>query len=133
MPYFAQGQTHLSDKFQEMELSSVQSLSHVWLFASPWTAGHQASLSSTISWSWLKLVSIELVMSSNCIILCHSLLILPSIFLSISVFSNEWALHIRWPKYWSLSFSISPSNEYAGLISFNIFITLFIPLAPWDS
>ena len=86
----------------------------------PWTAAHQASLSFTISRSWLKLVSIELVMSSNCIILCHSLLIRPSLFLSIRVFSNESAPFIICPKYWSFSFSISPSNECSGLISFRI-------------
>ena len=82
----------------------------------PWTAAHQASLSFIISWNLLKLMSIDLVMSSNHLILCHPLL-LPSIFLSIKVFSNESVLHIRWPEYWSFSFSISPSNEYSGLIS----------------
>ena len=81
---------------------------------------HQASLSFTISWSLLRLMSIESVMPSNNIILCHPLLLLPSIFSSIRVFSSELALHIRWPKYWSFSFSISPSNEYSGLISFRI-------------
>ena len=85
----------------------------------PWTAAHQASLSFIISWNLLKLMSIDLVMSSNHLILCHPLL-LPSIFLSIKVFSNESVLHIRWPKYWSFSFSISPSNEYPGLISFRM-------------
>ena len=84
----------------------------------PWTAVGQPSLSFTISWSWFKLTSIELVMPSNHLILCCPLLLLPSIFPSIRVFSNESALHIRWPKYWSYSFSISPSNEYSGLISF---------------
>ena len=84
-----------------------------------WTAAHQASLFFTISWSLLKLMSIELVMPSNHLILCHSLL-LPSIFPSIRIFSNKSALHIWWPKYWSRSFSISPSNEYSGLISFKI-------------
>ena len=98
----------------------IQSLSHVWLFATPWTAAHQASLSFSISWSLLKLISIELVMPSNNLILCRPLLLLPSIFPSIRVFSNEIVLHIRWPKYWSFSFSISPSNEYSGLISFRI-------------
>ena len=83
----------------------------------PWTAAHQASLSITSSWSLLKLTSIELVMSSNHLVLCHPLLLLPSIFPSIRVFSNESVLHIRWPKYWGFSFSISPSNEYSGLIS----------------
>ena len=89
----------------------VQLLSHVWLFVIPWTAAHQASLSFTISQSFLKLVSTELLMPSNHLILCHPLLLLPSIFPSIRVFSNESALHIRWPKFWSFNFSISPSNE----------------------
>ena len=96
----------------------VQSLSHVQLFATPWTIAHQASPSFTISWSLLNLMSIELVMPSNHLILCCSLLLLSSIFPSIRVFLNESALHIRWPKYWSFSFSISPSSEYSGLISF---------------
>ena len=99
---------------------SVQSLSHVWLFTTPWTAAQQASLSNTNSQSLLKLMSIKLVMSSNHLILCYSLLLLPSIFPSIRVFSNESVLHIRWPKYWSFSFSISHFNEYSGLISFRI-------------
>ena len=86
----------------------------------PWTAAHQASLFFTISWSLLKLTSIESVMPSNHLILCRPLLLLPSIFPSIRVFSNESALCIRWPKYWSFSFSISPSNEYSGFISFRI-------------
>ena len=98
--------------------SSVQSLSCVWLFVSPWTVASQASLSNINSWSLLKLMSIESVMPSNHLILGHLLLLLPSIFLSIRVFSNESVLHIRWPKYWS--FSISPSNEYSGLIAFRI-------------
>ena len=98
----------------------VQSFSHVWLFATPWTAACQVSLSFTISWSLLKFMSIELVMSPNHFILCHLLLFLPSIFPSIRVFSNEMALRIRWPKYWSFSFSISSSNDYSGLISFRI-------------
>ena len=88
--------------------------------ATPWTAAHQASLFFTISQSWIKLMSIELVMPSNHLILCHPLLLLPSIFPSIWVFSNELALRIRWPKYWSFSISISPSNEYSRLISFRI-------------
>ena len=92
----------------------------VQFYATPWTAACQASLSFTISWSLLKLMSIELVMPSNYLILCCPLLFLPSIFPSIKVFSNELFLHIRWPKYWSFSFSISPSNEYSGLISFTI-------------
>ena len=101
----------------QCSFSSVQSLSHVWLFATPWTAARQASLSITSSWSLPKLMSIESVMSSSHLILCRPLL-LPSIFPSIRVFSNKSALHIRWPKYWSFSFKISPSNEYSGLISF---------------
>ena len=100
--------------------SLVQFLSRVWLSVTPWTAAHQASLSITNSQSLPKLMSIELVMPSNHLTLCHPLLLLPSIFPSISIFSNEAALHIRWPKYWSFSFSISPSNEYSGLISFRI-------------
>ena len=88
------------------------------LILTPWTAARQASLSFTISWSLLKVMSIESVVSSNHIILCHPLLFLPSIFPSIRVFSNESALRIRWPKYWSFSFSISPSSEYSGLTSF---------------
>ena len=90
-------------------ISSVQSLSRVLLFATPWIVARQASLSITNSWSSLKLMSIELVMPSNHLILCHSLLLLPSILPSIRVFSNESALHIRWPKYWSFSLNISPS------------------------
>ena len=101
-------------------LSSVQSLSHVWLFGTPWTAACQAFLSITNSRSLLKLMSIELVMPPNHLILCHPLLLPPSIFPSIRVFSNESTLCIRWPKYWSFSFSISPSNEYSGLISFRM-------------
>ena len=97
-----------------------QSLSCVRLFATPWTAAHQASLSITNSWSLLKLMSIELVMLSNYLILCHPLLLLPSIFPSIRVFSNESVLCVRWSKDWSFSFSISPSNEYSGLISFTM-------------
>ena len=100
--------------------SSVQSLSHVQLFATPCTAACQASLAITNSQSLLKLTSIELVMASKHLIFCRPLLLLPSIFPSIRVFSNEWALHIRWPKYWSFSFSISPSNEHSGLISFRM-------------
>ena len=97
----------------------AQSLSSVLLFETPWTAARQASLSITNSWSLLRLMSIELVMPSNHLILCHPILP-PSIFPSIRVFSNESVLHIRWPKYWSFSFSISPSSEYSGLISFRI-------------
>ena len=98
----------------------LQSLSHVQLFATPWTAAHQASLSFTIFWSLLKLMSIELVMPPNHLILCRLLLLLPSIFPSIRIFSSESVLCIRWPKYWSFSFNISPSNEWSGLISFRI-------------
>ena len=110
-------------KDQKLYFSSVQ-FSHSVVsehsFATPWTAARQASLSITSSWSLLKLMSIELVMPSNYLILCPSLLLLPSIFPRIRVFSNESVLHIRWPKYWSFSFSISPSNEYSGLISFRM-------------
>ena len=98
----------------------VRSLSRVWLFVTPWTAACQASLSITNSSSLLKHTSIKLVMPSNHLILCHPLFLLPSIFLSIRAFSNESGLYIRWPKYWSISFSINPSNEYSGLISFRI-------------
>ena len=108
---------HLASKSQ---FSSAQSLSHVWLFATPWTAAHQASLSITNSWRLLKLMSIKSVMPSNYLVLCRPLLLLPSIFPSIRVFSNESVLQIRWPKYWSFSFSISLSNEYSGLISFRM-------------
>ena len=108
--------------------SSVQSLSHVQLFATPWTAAHQASLSITNTQSLLRLMSIELVMPSNHLILCHPFLLLPSVFPSIRVFSNESVLHIRWPKYWSFGFNISPSNEYSGLISMsmNWFVLLIV-------
>ena len=99
---------------------SIQLLSCVQLFATPWTAAHQASLSITNSWSLLKIMSIESVMPSNHLILCHPLLLLPSIFPSIRVYSKESVLYIRWPKNWSFSFSINPSNEYSGLISFKM-------------
>ena len=99
---------------------SVQSLSHVQIFVTPWTAACQASLSFTISQSLLKLIPIESVRPSNHPILCCPLLLLPSIFPNVRVFSNESALCIRWPKYWSFSFSISPSNEYSGLTSFRM-------------
>ena len=102
------------------QFSSVQSLSHVQLFATPWTTARQASLSITNSWSLLKLMSIESVMSSNHLILCRPLLFLPPIPPSIKVFSNESTLRMRWPKYWSFSFSISPSNEHPGLIFFRM-------------
>ena len=102
---------------QSSQFSSVQSLSCIWLFATPWTAAHQASLSINNSRSLPKLMSIESVMPSNYLILCRPLLLLPSIFPSIRVFSSESALRMRWPKYWSFSFNISPSNEHPGLIS----------------
>ena len=100
-----------------VQVLSVQSLSRVRLFATLWTAARQASLSITNSWNSLRLMSIELVMPYNHLNLCCPLLLLPSIFPSIGVFSNEPALRIRWPKYWSFSFNISPSNEYSGQIS----------------
>ena len=100
--------------------SSVQSLSHVWLFATPWTASQQGLLFFTNTWSLGKLMSIELVTPSNHLILCHPLLLLPSIFRSNRVFSNESVLHISWPKYWRFNFSISPSSEYSRLISFRM-------------
>ena len=103
-----------------IQFSSVQLLNHVQLFAIPWTAAHQASLSITNSRSLLKLMSIKSVMPSNHLILCCPLLLMPSIFPSIRVFSNESALRIRWPKYWSFSFNISSSNEHPGLISFRM-------------
>ena len=116
--------------------SSVQSLSPVWLFVTPWTAARQASLSITNSRSLLKLMSIESVMPPSHLILCHPLL-LPSVFPSIRVFSSESVLHIRWSKYWSFSFSISPSNEYSGLISFRIDFLydwlVWSPCSPRDS
>ena len=102
------------------KFSSVQSLSHVQLFVTPWTVARQVSLSITNSQGLLKLMSIKLVMPSNHLILCHPLLLLPSVFPSIRVFSNESVLHIRWPKYWGFRLSISPSNEYSGLISFRM-------------
>ena len=106
--------------FWMLKLSSVQLLNRVWLFATPWTAERQAFLSNTNSQSPPKPMSIESVMPSNRLILCHPLLLLPSIFPSIRVFSNQSALHIRWPKYWSFSFNITPSNEHPGLISFRM-------------
>ena len=102
------------------KISSVQSLSRIWLFATPWTTARQASLSITNARSLLKLISIESVMPSNHLILCHPLLLLPSVFPSIRVFSRESVLHIGWQKYWSFSFNISPSNEYSVLISFRM-------------
>jgi len=104
-----------------IQLSSVQSVSRVWLFATPWTAACHSSVSITNSWSLLKLMSIELMMPSNHLIFCHPLLLLSSIFPSIRVFSSKSVLWIRWPKDLSFSFSISPSNEYSGLISFRIY------------
>ena len=98
----------------------VQLISHICLFETPWTAEHQASLSITNSWSLLKLMSIQSVMPFNHPILCHPFLLQPSIFPSIRVFSSESVLHMKWPKYWSFSFSITPSNEYSALISFRI-------------
>ena len=111
---------------------SVQLLSCVQLFATPWTAAHQASLSITNSWSLLKLMSIKLVMPSNHLILCHPLLLLLSVFPNIRVFSSESTLCIRWPNYWSISFSISPSSEYSGLISFTT-DCFFSACSPRDS
>ena len=108
------------EQFVVIVVAVLQSFSRVLLFVTPWTAGCQASLSFTISRSLLKLMAIELVMPSNHLILCHPFLLLTSIFPSIRVSSNESALHIRWPEYWSFSFNISPSNEYSGLISFRI-------------
>ena len=101
-------------------LSPVQWLSGVQLFATPWTAAREASLSIINSWTLLKVMSIESVMPSNHLILCHPLLLLPLIFPSIRKFSNESVLHIRWPKYWSFRFGISPSNDYSGLVSFRM-------------
>ena len=102
------------------QLSSVQSLRHIWPFVTPWTAAGQASLSITNSWSLLKLMSTESVMLSNHLILCRPLLLLPSILPTIKVFSNESVLPSRWPKYWSFSFSINPSDDHSGLISFRM-------------
>ena len=109
-----------SHSWLNIQFSSVHSLSRVQLFTTPWTAAGLASLSITNSQSLLKLMSIKSVMPSSHLILCHPLLLLPSIFPSIRVFSNESALHIRWPKYWSFSFSIIPSKEIPGLISFRM-------------
>ena len=110
----------IANETTDKGLSSVQLISHIQLFATPWTAACQASLSITSSWSLLKLMSIKSVMPSNYLILCRPCLLPPSIFPSIRVFSNESALHIRWPKGWSFSFSISPSSEYSGLLSLRI-------------
>ena len=119
-PSFSYHSLFLEHLYSPLCLGVVQSLSCVQLFGTPRTAAHQASLCFTISWSLLKPMSIESEMPSNHLILCRPLLLLPSIFPSIGVFSNEAALHIRWPENWSLSFSIRPSNEYSGLISFRI-------------
>ena len=105
---------------RSVQFSSVQSLSHVWLFVTPWITARQASLSITNSQSSPKLMCIKLVMPSSHLILCHPLLLLPQIPPSIRVFSNESTLHMRWPKYWNFSFSISLSNEHLGLISFRM-------------
>ena len=110
----------MASSIKSVQFSSVQSFRRVWLFATPWTAACQASLSIMNSQSLFKLMSIELVMPSNHLILCWPLLLLPSIFPSIKVFSNESALRIRWLKYRSFSFNISPSNEHRGLISFRM-------------
>ena len=113
-----------------IQFSSVESLSCVWLFATPWTAARQASMSITNSWGLLKRISIELVMPFNHLILCHPLFLLPSIFPSIRVFSSESLLCIRWPKYWNFSFNISSSNEYSGLISFRIDLFHLLAVGP---
>ena len=114
-----------------VQFRSVQSLSHIWLSATLWIAAHQASLSITNSWSLPKLMSIESVMPSSHLMLCHPLLLLPSIPPRIRVFSNESVLCIKWPKYWSFSFSISPSNEHPGLISFRMdWLDLFVVQGP---
>ena len=128
--YWAEGRILVTPSCQDLsflsfylpfiQFSSVQSLSHIRLSLTPWTAARQASLSITNSWSSPKPMSTESVMPSNHLILCRRLLLLPSISPSIRVFSNESAFHIRWPNYWSFSFSISPSNEYSGLISFRM-------------
>ena len=124
-----------------MTFSSVQSLTHVQLFVTPWTAAHQASLSITNSRSLLKLISIELAVPSNHLILCRPRLLPPSVFPSIRVFSNESVFCMRWPKYWSFSFNISPSNEHSGLTSFRmayVYIATIISFIPhtfnsWNS
>ena len=117
---YTESQYTFEKKFNNINHELVQLFSRVQLFVTPWTEAHQASLSITNSRSLLKLMSIELVMPSNHLIFCRPLSLLPSIFPSIRVFSDESVLHIRWPKYWSFSFSISPSNEYSGLISFRM-------------
>ena len=112
--------SYLILQLSSVQFSSVQFLSRVGLFATPWIAAHQVSLSITNSWSLLKLTSIESVMPSSHLILCRPLLLLPPIPPSIRVFSSESTLHMRWPKYWSFSFSIIPSKEHPGLISFRM-------------
>ena len=116
-----------------VQFSSVQSLSPVWLFATPWIAAHQASLSITNSWSSPRLTSIESVMPSSHLILCRPLLLLPPIPASIRVFSNESTLCMKWPKYWSFSFSIIPSKEIPGLISLYMINYIFYPILPGSS
>ena len=119
---FKSSQQILDNNYLSYYLSTiiVQFLSHIQIFATPWTAARQPSLSFTVSQSLLKLMSVESVMLFNCLILCHPLLLLPSIFSSIRVFSSDWVLCIKWLKYWTFSVSISPSNEYSGLIFFRI-------------
>ena len=119
-PHIAWFYLYETSRKVKVQFSSVQSLSRVWLFATPWIAACQASLSITNSWSLLKLMSIESVMTSSHLILCRPLLLLPPIPPSIRVFSNESTLRMRWPKYWSFSFRISLSNEHPGLISFRM-------------
>ena len=118
--FLLQQYVFIIENLDKCQFNSVQSLSSVQLFVTPRTAAHQASLSITNSWNLPKLMSIESVMPSSHLILCRPLLLLPSIFPSIRVFSNDSILRTRWPKYWSFSFSISPFNEYSGLISFRI-------------
>ena len=136
--YFLYGETTLNSclywLFHFLDMySSVQSFKHVRVFVTPWAAAHQASLSITNSQSLPKLMSIESVMPSNHLILCHPIPLLPSVFPSIRVFSNEPALHIRWPKYSSFSFNISPSNEHPGLISFRMDWLDPVPCSQRDS
>ena len=116
----AEGKTSSRPQLSPRAVVTFQLLSCVQLFVTPWAAAYQASLSYAVSRSLLKLMSIESMMPSNHLILCHPHLLLPSVFPSIRVFYNELALHVNWPKYWSFSFNISPSNEYSGLISFKI-------------